>query len=269
MTYDTHPDSDQRSGGRRGGVLGRILGLAAIVLVAAIAVAAVSWLTRSTHTSTEGISDGFSRVEIDVDAGTVEIVGSASGEATIEVTTESGWFADAEVTHEIEDGDTLRVEGACGGSLILIQCRTDVVLTVPDDVEVVAHSSAGRLLARGLAGPTDLDSSAGSVTVEDQSGDLTAHSSAGGVHVDGLSADEAKVTSSAGAVTIAATEPPRSLDAESSAGRVHVVLPAGEEYDVDAESSAGSTDVEVDTSQDSRYKIRAFSSAGAVTVTDE
>lgn len=249
-------------------MIGRILGIAAIVLVAGAALAAVSWLTRSTDTSTEGISDDFSRVEIDVSAGTVEIVGSTSGESTIEATTESGWFADAEVTHEV-DGDTLRVDGDCGADWFMIQCRTDVVVTVPDDVEVVAHSSAGRLEARGLAGPTDLDSSAGGLVIEDQSGDLTAHTSAGGIRVDGLSADKAKVTSSAGAVTITATEPPESLDAESSAGRVDVVLPSGEEYDVDAESSAGSTDVEVDTSPDSPFKIRAFSSAGGVTVADE
>ncbi|HEY9410834.1 MAG TPA: DUF4097 family beta strand repeat-containing protein [Jiangellaceae bacterium] len=261
MSYETQ----QRTSGS---VARQVLILVGIVIAVVVGVSAASWATRSTDRATETIDESFSKVELDVSAGRVEIIGSDTDETTLESRTQSGWFQDAKVTHEV-DGDTLRITGDCSSRFWFSFCATDVTLTVPSDVEVVADSSAGSVTARGLEGTTNLESSAGSVRVEDQSGRLTAHSSAGQVIVDGLRSDTAKITSSAGAVEVNAAVAPRSLDAESSAGRVTVTLPSDATYDVDADTSAGDTTVDVTTDPSSEHKVRAFSSAGAVTVTSD
>ncbi|HEU0042580.1 MAG TPA: DUF4097 family beta strand repeat-containing protein [Jiangellaceae bacterium] len=260
MTDETQPHPTRRP-------VRRVLAVIGVVVLVLAALSGIAWATRSTDQATVSIDESFSRVEIDVSAGTVELVGTSDDGATLESRTEHSWFSDASVKHEI-DGDTLHITGDCSGTLVLSAwCVTNVTLSLPADVEVVAKSSAGTVTARGLEGETRLESSAGVVRVEDQSGDLTAHSSAGRVVVDGLSADTANVTSSAGTVEIHAVQPPRSLDAESSAGTVRVSLPDGVSYDIDADTSAGSTTVDAPSDPSSQYKVRAFSSAGSVTVT--
>lgn len=273
MTYDTQSERRATPGdatGNRGGNTGRAarrtLTVIGVVILAVGGLAAVSWSTRTTEHASTTIDDDFSRVEIDVSAGQVDIVGGSDGSSELETSMTHTWLGAAEVTHEI-DGDTLRIEGTCGRRLMMTGwCETDLTLSVPAGVDVVAESSAGTVTARGLEGSANLESSAGTVRVEDHDGDLVAHSSAGGVVVDGLRADTAKITSSAGSVEVHAATAPTSLDAESSAGRVVVTLPDDETYDVEADTSAGSTNVGVATDPSSQYKIRAFSSAGAVTV---
>lgn len=239
------------------------------MILAVGALVTLSWATRTSDQRSASVTDDVTRVEVDVSAGRIEVVAGDSDEVTIESRTTRTWFGDAEVAHEV-DGDTLRIDGRCGRDWwIATWCRTDVTVTVPAGVDVVADSSAGTVTARGLDGSADLTSSAGAVRVENHSGDLIAHSSAGSVTVDGLRSDQAKITSSAGSVEVHAAVAPRSLDAESSAGRVVVTLPDDESYDVEADTSAGETTVEVPTDSSSAHQVRAFSSAGSVTVTTD
>lgn len=242
----------------------RGVSVAGIVALGLAGLTALSWVTHSSDTV--AIDERIARVEIDVSSGLVEIVGSTTGETAVEFEARSGWIRDSDVTHEV-DGDTLRVEGGCdSGILFGLWCKSDVTVTVPADAEVVTHASAGSITATGLSGRTVLESSAGEVVVEDQSGRLSAHSAAGSVRVDGLDTDTAKVTSSAGEVEVNAVRPPRSLDAESSAGDVMVTLPDDVSYDVETDSSVGQETVDVPTSPGATHEVRAFSSAGRVSV---
>lgn len=144
-----------------------------------------------------------------------------------------------------------------------------MTITVPSSAVVVADASAGTLVVTGLDSETALESDAGSITVTDQRGPLTAHSDASSVEVTGLDAEVAKVTSSAGSVSVSAVSPPRSLDAESSAGSVLVSVPGDAVYDVETDSAVEREAVSVTSVPGSRYAIRAFSSAGDASVVDE
>ncbi|HEX2362925.1 MAG TPA: DUF4097 family beta strand repeat-containing protein [Jiangellaceae bacterium] len=263
MTTET-PDESGTPQRRRRPFL-RILAIVLLVLLVIAGLNALSWALRTTDGDTVAITDSYDQVEIDVSVGEVVIEAGSGDETTLEYRTESGLLRSADVRQRIE-GNRLIIEGDCGTTwLPLGYCRADVTLTVPPDVDVVAHSSAGRVSASGLQGSADLESSAGQVVVHDHSGPLRAHSSAGVVTVDGLASDDAEISSSAGAVEVTAVEPPRNLVAESSAGAVRVTLP-DVAYDLDADSSAGDVNVEVPTDPDSEYHVRAQSSAGAVTV---
>lgn len=249
-------------------VIPRVLGLVVVVVLALVALNWAAWALRSGERDTHPIDDRFDRLNVDVEAGTVTVEASEDGTASLTATTEAALFASADVSFDVEDGE-LTVDGDCSRGPWLVgawRCSIDVVLRVPTDVTVVAKSGAGRVTSAGLTGPADLRSSAGSVRVDGHTGPLRAHSSAGGVTVTGLSSDDAEITSSAGGVEVTAITPPASLRASSSAGGVTVTLPGGESYNVDANSSAGSTRVEVPTDPASPYRVEAKSSAGGVTV---
>jgi hypothetical protein len=265
MSNETRPVAGSAAGSaavrspvRRG------LSFAAVGAMAFAGLTALSWITNSHDSVT--IEDTIDRVEIDVSSGRVEIVGSPSGETRLDFSVKSGWSRDGGIDHAVV-GRTLQVTGGCDSGIFLgIWCESDVTITVPSSAVVTADASAGTLVVSGLSGETSLSSDAGSIEVSDQRGPLTAHSDAGAVVVSGLDTDVAKVTSSAGSVSVAAVSPPRSLDAESSAGSVRVSVPGDVAYDVETDSAVGREVVSVETVAGSRYEIRAFSSAGGVEV---
>ncbi|HEX6339323.1 MAG TPA: DUF4097 family beta strand repeat-containing protein [Jiangellaceae bacterium] len=260
--------TEQQAPRRSRSVVPRLLAIIAIVALVLVGLNWVSWALRSSDRETHPIEESFDRVNVDVEAGSVMIEASEDGTASLTATTESALLADADVSFDVENGE-LTIDGDCSSGLWLVswgRCRTDVVLQVPEDVAVVAKSSAGGVTTVGLIGSADVSSSAGAVRVDGHTGTLRAHSSAGGVTVTGLSSDDAEVTSSAGKVEVTAIDPPTSLRASSSAGGVTVTLPDGQSYNVDADSSAGTTTVEVPTDPSSPYRVEAKSSAGGVTV---
>ncbi|HEX6231956.1 MAG TPA: DUF4097 family beta strand repeat-containing protein [Jiangellaceae bacterium] len=260
----THEQHSRRSRG----VAPRLLAIVLTVVLALVALGAVTWALRSSERETYPLEDTFDRVAVDVDAGPITIEASDDGTASLTATTEAALFSDADVSFDVQNGQ-LTVTGDCSQGFWLInwgRCHIEVVLRVPADVDVVAESGAGRVSIAGLAGAADVQSSAGEVRVVGHSGPLRAHSSAGGVTVTGLSSDDAEITSSAGGVNVTAIEPPASLRASSSAGGVTVTLPGEESYNVDANTSAGSTTVDVPTDPSSPYQVEAKSSAGSVTV---
>ncbi len=241
---------------------------AGVVIIAAVA--AFAWFTRSSDAVNATIDQRVSSIVVDVTTGTVEIVRGDDPSVHLAARADDGWMRSAQVSHDV-DGDTLHVRGECGGTGLLpaFGCRTDVTLTVPAGVDVVAETKAGSVHATGLSGTTELRSAAGDITVTGQAAPLKARTSTGDITVTDLRVDEAHVSSTAGAVFVQTTQPPRSLDAESSAGAVTVRLPAGERYDVEARSRTGGVDVGVDVTYTSPYKVRAMSTTGAVSVGED
>ncbi|MBB5790510.1 DUF4097 family beta strand repeat-containing protein [Jiangella mangrovi] len=264
MANETRPVAPSAPPAGRRLPVRRGLSFAAIGAMAFAGLTALSWITHSRESVT--IDDPVDRVEIDVSSGRVEIVGSPSDETRLDFSVKSGWSRDGGIDHAIV-GRTLQVTGGCDSGMILgIWCESDVTITVPASAVVTADASAGTLVVSGLAGSTVLESDAGSITVTDQRGSLTAHSDAGSVTVSGLDAEVAKVTSSAGEVSVSAVSAPMSLDAESSAGSVWVSVPDDVAYDVETDSAVGRETVSVDSVNGARHEIRAFSSAGSVSV---
>lgn len=242
----------------------RGVSVAGVVAIGFAGMTGLSWFMHSN--GSVAIDERITSVELDVSSGHVEIVGSPSGETSLEFEVKSGWSRDGNVEHEV-DGDTLRIHGGCDTGIFPgLWCKSDVTVTVPADADIVAETSAGAVTVSGLSGSTELVAHSGDLTIKDQRGRLTAHASAGAVTVDGLDADVAKVTSSAGPVDVEAVQTPNSLDAESSAGDVTVRVPGDESYDVEADASVGDASVDVPTAHGSAHKIRAFSSAGSVTI---
>ncbi|MBN9111335.1 MAG: hypothetical protein J0I34_21435 [Pseudonocardia sp.] len=197
------------------------------------------------ETSTQRHDVAISRVEVDSDAGTLEVRAGADGSATVDRTLR--WTGDRKpVVTETVEGTTLKLSVSCPGRGS-DRCEAGLVVTVPAAAAVRARLQAGDVAVSGLSGDQDLSSQAG------------------GVRGEKLGAAEVAAETSAGGVDLAFATAPRTVDARSSAGSVSVKVPGGP-YAVTAESSVGGAEVTVPTDPGAPSRITARSSAGEVTV---
>ena len=158
------------------------------------------------------------------------------------------------------------LQGDCP-SVVSIRCAVDYRVTVPPGTTVVVRSNAGAVRISGIEGGVDASSTAGSVLVRDIAGRVVLASDAGYVRGEGLRSAEVDARSSAGSVRLFFETAPDTVDAESGAGRVEVVVPDdGAVYDVDATTDAGSNVVAIATDPESVRSIRAHADAGDVLV---
>lgn len=249
---------------------GRTLLLAVGGLVAAVAIAQgtlalVSLWFRTSDTAPLALGGGrITDVRIDVDAGTVRLT---PGEAVAGQRTERYGFLRPRVDVE-RDGGALMVTGRCARAWVTGSwCSTAVTLTVPADVRVTVRTGAGDVHLGAVRGEVVVTSGAGDVTLTDTAGPVTVESGAGDVRATGLTGAVVHAQSGAGRVSLDFGTPPADVRAESGAGSVTVVLPAGETaYRVDADSGAGSRTVDVRTSPTADAQVYAHSGAGDVTV---
>lgn len=226
---------------------------------------------------------GITEIELDLGAGSVELIGgdteSISGTRIVDRGLRGPSFSEVRV-----DEDTLRLETDCP-NFAALRCGVRYELTVPAGIRINGESSGGGIEVAGTSGlvtvassgggitATDtagelvLRSSGGGITVERSSGRLTLDSSGGGISVLDTQTDYVNASSSGGGVTLSFAEPPGFVNASSSGGGVRVILPRIDEgYAVEADSSGGGVDVEVEVDTRSERTIKVRSSGGGVTV---
>lgn len=225
----------------------RWLGVTAVAIAVMVASTGLATsLARTYDRTTTSADPGLAVLEVDIDAGTVDVV---RGGDEVEVVREVAGSWRAPETGAERLGDRLRLTGSCQPAFLQTECYTDYTVTVPDDVELVLSSSAGEIRVDG-----------GTAAV-------TATTSAGRIDLSGLETDVVRASSSAGEVVVDFAEPPSSVDASTSTGRVEVVVPDdGTRYAVDAGSSVGNASVAVPRDADSQHRITARTSVGEVVV---
>jgi hypothetical protein len=243
-----------------------------LVLGGIFAVATIAWgcyqlvsLIAHERTRSEvSFPAGVTRLQIDTDAGHIELRGTDGDTIRGERVIDRG-IGEPRFSERV-DGDTLVIRADCPW-WSNHNCGVEYVLDVPASVAVDASSSGSGIETFGLFGPQTLDSSGGGITVVDPAGELDIDSSGGGITVRGARSPQVVADSSGGGVRVGFAAPPASVDVESSGGGVTIELPPGPvAYAVDAESSGGGRRVDVKTDPDSASRIRARSSGGGVTV---
>jgi hypothetical protein len=75
-----------------------------------------------------------------------------------------------------------------------------------------------------------------------------------------------RVSTKAGATTLAFTRAPSTVNASTEVGAVEVRVPSGTSYAVDVQSTVGRSDVSVQRDPASPHKIEVRTSVGAVRV---
>jgi hypothetical protein len=239
-------------------------GLFAVATIAWGCYQLVSLVAHGRTTSPVSFPAGVTRLQIDTDAGHIELRGTDGDTVTGERVVDRG-LGEPRFSERV-DGDTLVIRADCPW-YANHNCGVEYTLDVPASVAVDASSSGSGIETSGLLGPQTLDSSGGGITVVDPAGALDVDSSGGGITVRGARSAEVVADSSGGGVRVSFAEPPSAVDVDSSGGGVTVELPPGPvAYAVDAESSGGGRRVDVKTDPDSDSRIRARSSGGGVTI---
>ena len=190
------------------------------------------------------ITDRIDALVVDARAAAVTLE-AGDGPVTVDEIYRSG--SERPTTSHRVDGSTLRLtETGCRDNSV----RCDVEFRV-------------RLPAAATA---DITSQAGAVQVAGLTGNLTVTTQAGAVQGSGLGGDQVRVSTKAGATTLAFTRAPSTVSASTEVGAVEVRVPSGTSYAVDVQSTVGLSDVSVQRDPASPHKIEVRTSVGAVRV---
>ena len=225
---------------------------------------AVGLIAREEQTVvTEIDAAGLTALDVHVDAGSIEVVGTDTDVVRIE----------AELTHGLRrtgnraevEGDTLFVRSSC--PLFGQWCEADYRIEVPAELAVRLDIDDGHLTVRDVDGPVEADGDDGSMELTRLSGDVVADTENGRVIGAGLRSQVVDADSDNGSVRLTFAEPPRRVEATSDNGEVEIVLPDDDTtYLVDIDTDRGSTDIGVRTDPDSDRLIIGRTQNGSVTV---
>ena len=236
----------------------------AVLLFAAGASWALSWLTRETETHTQTLA-AASSIEIEGHSGDIRVVGSDRSDIRLTTTKHRSIFGRPHVQASYSEG-RLRLDGSCpdfqlwgndGG------CSVSYRLEVPRDVAVRLATHSGDVSAEALRGDADLQTRSGDVDVDGVLGKLRLQTRSGDVDVDSASTDIDADTRS-GDVDVRARNAVR-VRAQTSSGDVHVSVP-DRTYAVQAQAASGDENVDVRTDARAPRSIEARTSSGDVHV---
>jgi hypothetical protein len=220
-----------------------LLVCAALTACTAAAAGAVRGILLVTSPARETVTRQFAvgavpSVEIDVDAGTVEVTRGTSGQVSATLTKE---------THAItqslarQDLDAITLDTAQNGDTITIRVNT------PDGVAVFGAGQRRISLNVSLPPTTNLSvtGGAGNIEITGISGVMNAQVAAGNMTMRGMTlSGSSSVRASTGNIEIqGALAPQTSLDLSNSAGNVELTLPSDTRAHVDATTSLGNADI--------------------------
>ena len=247
-------------------VLWRVGGglLVAVILVFGVGqvIVALAHEQRTHHSSFPAAGIGTIEVHNSAD-GSVEVIGTATETIRVRAHIHDG-LRKTNHSQRVE-GDRLVLESSCP-VLLSQHCSLSYEIEAPAGVSVEVHTDGGHLSVSDIDGNVDVSNDAGGIELARIGGWVQAHSDAGGIDGVGLTSDVFTATSDAGSVRVDFDEPPQAVEARSDAGSVEVVVPRGNAYNVTADSDAGSTTVDVDTSAAAERTVVATADAGSVVV---
>lgn len=206
-----------------------------------------------------------STIEIRTDNGHVTVIGR-DGLSEVVVTsnvTESlrspRRRADRRADRLVLDADCPRFAGQW--------CSADYVVETPRDMALDIDSENGSIEIRGIDGDVVAFTDNGRIEVVDASGALELDSDNGRVTAEGLRSSWVKACSDNGRIELEFLAEPDEVVAETSNGRVEVIVPRTDAtYRLELDSDNGDVNEEIRTDPTSRRLIRAESDNGSVTV---
>jgi hypothetical protein len=231
-------------------------------LLSLLALGTLSGCVLELHhdTGTTDLDEPFHSVVIDVDTGTVELYGGAESPR---MDWDLHWNTGCpDVSKVVVDG-VLYIEAHC--PVGAIACRSELILHVPEGVDVDARLTTGELVI--------VD--AGAVTAALTTGDLEVHGAVeeldllvttGRIEADGLAVDFARAEVTTGGIELRLDEPFVQLEAQAVTGEVQLDVPEGC-YDLDLDVVTGSVDTSgVDCGCGEVPGIRARVVTGSISV---
>ena len=141
--------------------------LAAVGALAAVAGGAigVDHANNSSHHSTRSFVEPITRLDVDISAGSVRVVGGSASTFTVDVTTHGGLRRPSH--GELVVGDHLLLRSDCDFNLIAPTCSTDYVVHVPANIAIAVDSDGADVDLRFAAAPhsVEIDANGGDIDI--------------------------------------------------------------------------------------------------------
>lgn len=241
------PSSSQDGPRNRGPWI--VVGILAIVVLLAVAVAAIAAVTRETATEQRSFSsDDVGEIEVRGTAGEMDVLVEDRDDIAVTTRLTSRLWERASSDMHLADG-TLAVESDCRRTVFFTGCTVEHIILLPADA-----------VAR-----VQLAATAGAIEVEGFAGDLEVTTTAGRIELLAFSGRTARLKTTAGEISVQAEVAPELLEVETTAGEVDIVVP-DEAYRVVAETTVGDQDVNVRQDPDADRRISVSTTAGSITI---
>ncbi len=235
-----------------------LLGLAGVAVVGLSTFAARKDRTVSTR---PGPIRG---VEVDVEAGRVEVVAAAANEAKVDRTRQYVW-GEPEITETLTDG-VLRLRARCQ-TFVAAGCKVDYRVEVPGAVPVNVRTERGSVHVESMTGMVEVETEAGSIRLLRTRGPVRATTAAGNVDGVDLVAEFIDATTDAGRIRLSLAEPSARVQLRTDAGNIDLALPdAPGGYRVTTETGAGKVAVTVPQEPTSARAVTATTAAGNISI---
>ncbi len=241
-----------------------VLALLVVLGAGAIVLADVAFQkTRIVRHTFEGPIDAL---VVRVASGDIELVPAPGSGVRVR---ESRHYTFKAPSFESDVRDGVLTIRAAGCDDAVVTCRSDLRLTVPAGVALVAQAKSGDVTARGIdVRRARLESDSGDVRagLAGRQRLVRAHSDSGDVDVQSSDAGVVDAQTDSGDVVVAAAGAPRRIVAITGSGEVRVVVPEGE-YRIDAQSDSGAVKTKrISRNNRAERSIEAHTESGDVTL---
>ena len=239
-------------------ILIALIGLGAVFVAGVVTFAGAEDRATFTH------AGPIRQVEVDVEAGEVEIVAHQANEARVERTREYIW-GEPEVRETFVDG-VLRLEASCR-RFVAVGCKVDYRVELPVATAVRIRTKAGSVAVREMGGTIDARTAAGTIRLDRTRGPVQANTSAGNIEGTDIVAQFVDATTDAGRIRLSLSEPSQRMGLETDAGGIDLALPpAPGGYRVTTDTGAGKVEVTVAQDPSAARAINAKTGAGNIRI---
>jgi len=241
--------------------------LAVLIIVVGLAGVALAVLSDAVTTEDRGSTTHpgpIRAVEVDVDAGRVDVVGSADPEAKVDRVRH--YLHGAPTISETVSEGVLRLRTDCP-RFVALQCRVDVRVQVPVGAAVQVRTGNGDVSVDGMKNMVDVTTSSGAVRLTRDAGPVKVVTSAGSIDAVDLTSPSLDASTDAGRIRMSLAEPAARVDLRTHAGSIDLALPdAPGGYRVTTNKGAGKAKVTVAQDPTSPRAITARTGAGSIRI---
>lgn len=243
----------------------RILAVLIVVVgLAGVAVAGLATFAAVTDRTVSTRPGPIRSVEVDVEAGTVEVVAGPANEAKVDRTRQ--YIRGAPMVRESLVDGVLRITAECR-RFVPLGCEVDYRIEVPEDAAVRVRSDRGSVRVENMTGMVEAETEAGGVRLSGTRGPVRATTSAGNIDGVDLVAAFIDAATDAGRIRISLAEPSARVALRTDAGHIDLTLPeAPGGYRVTTETGVGRVEVDVAEEPTSPRAVTATTGAGNIRI---
>ncbi|MEV7356784.1 MULTISPECIES: DUF4097 family beta strand repeat-containing protein [unclassified Kitasatospora] len=218
-------------------------------------------------TSTQPYNVVIHKLRLDTGSASVRIRAGRDGRVVVRQNLD--WMVRKPSVSTTFDGDVLTVGMECRKFLPFADfgCGAQIELEVPAGTDVSGQVSSGSVEVDGLSGGVRMDLTSGELKLTGTSGQVYAHATSGMVQGTGLSSEQVYAETTSGAVDLAFSRAPRSVDTRSGSGSVKLALPQDSHYAFSGEVGSGSRHIDPSLADPaSPNRIHGSVTSGSITI---